>query len=109
MSDSQTTNDWYWNIYEDGCFNGPYATKDEAIDDAVHGNAAFEEEETEVIFLLNGRAYPNPEFDPDYPKDEDNAPENLSGKTEQFTKTQALEWCLKQIDELRAKIRKEAA
>lgn len=104
-----TTNEWFWNEEEDGLFNGPFATKDLAIDAAVHGHAVFEDEETDAISLLNGHAYPNPDYDAEYPQDDDNAPQRITGKPETLTKSQALEWCLKEIDDLRAKLKKEAA
>ena len=104
---TQNTNDWFWNSCEDGLFNGPFATMDLAINDAVYGNASFEDEETKCIFLLEGYSYPNPDYDAKSPQDEDNAPERLCGKTVEFTKTQAIDWCLTQIDDLRAKLKKQ--
>ena len=102
----QGEQEWCWNECGDGTFNGPFDTKEEAIEDAVHGHDVFGNNDTGA-FLLDGHSYPNPDYDKAFPQDEENAPELISGKPETFTKSAALAWYLKEIDNLRARLRKE--
>ena len=98
--DMKTAKEWFWNTTEDGTFNGPYATKNDALYDAIHGYEVFGDEETDCIFLIDGNCYPNPDYDSEYPQDDDNYPENIRGEISEFTKTQALDWVLSHIDKL---------
>ena len=68
-----------------------------------------ESNEAEIIFMINGHSVDNPDYDDEYPQDEENSPKTLVGKTIEFTKSEALSWSLDEIDRLNKKLREAAA
>lgn len=74
---------WYWGDNEED-FKGGFEFKDEAISDAYCYRATCFDDpvSSDGFYLLYGREYKNPDYDPDFPTNDENNPKHLTGKPE---------------------------
>ena len=76
---------WWWADDEEGPYQGPFNSRDDAISEAFQARAqCFDDPASSAaFFLLNGKQYPNPDYDPsDCLYDCENQKFHIGGKPE---------------------------
>lgn len=80
MTDNE--NKYWWANDEEGPYKGPFETEDDCHSDAYCDRAdCFDDPSRHTgVWILNGKPYDNPDYDPEEPRDGyDNCPFNITG------------------------------